>query len=77
MNRSQFRYQPDEWAHDLDQWWVPLASLVARSGCGSEDWLTILGVKEFFDHRLLGQARVLTPWICLAATAMAARAAAG
>ena len=75
MIHSQFRYQPDEWAHDLDQWWVPLVSLVARSGCGSEDWLTVLGVDEFFDHRLLEQARVRTPWICLGATAVAARAA--
>ena len=56
MNRSRFRYQPDEWAHDLDQWWVPLASLVARSGCGSEAWRSVLGVEEFFDHRLLEQA---------------------
>ncbi len=75
MNGSQFRYQPDEWAHDLDQWWVPLASMVARSDCGSQAWRTVLGVEEFFDPRLLGQARVLTPWICLAATAVAARAA--
>ena len=75
MNGSQFRYQPDEWAHDLDQWWVPLASLVARSEGGSEAWRTVLGVEEFFDPRLLGQARVLTPWICMAATAVAARAA--
>ncbi len=75
MNGSQFRYEPDEWAHDLDQWWVPLASLVARSDCESGAWRTVLGVEEFFDPRLLGQARVLTPWICLAATAVAARAA--
>ena len=75
MNRSQFRYQPDEWAHDLDQWWIPLASLVTGADCGSEAWPTVLGVEDFFDHRLLEQARVLTPWICLAATAVAARAA--
>ena len=75
MSRSQFRYHPDEWAHDLDQWWVPLAGLVAAADCGSDDWANVLGVEEFFDHRLLEQARVLTPWICLAAAAVTARAA--
>ena len=75
MSRSQFRYHPDEWAHDLDQWWVPLASLVAAADCDSDGWANVLGVEEFFDHRLLEQARVLTPWICLAATAVTARAA--
>lgn len=75
MNRSQFRYHPDEWAHDLDQWWVPLAGLVVHDDCGSDAWLNVLGVEEFFDQRLLGQTRVFTPWICLAAVAVAARAA--
>ena len=75
MNRSRLRYQPDEWSHDLDQWWLPLASLAARSGCGSDAWRSVLGVEKFFDHRLLEQPRVLRPWICLAAAAVAARAA--
>jgi hypothetical protein len=69
------RYHPDEWAHDLDEWWSPLTSLAAKAGCASDDWLTVLGVEEFFEPRLLEQARVLTPWICLAASAVAASAA--
>lgn len=75
MTQSQFRYQPDEWAHDLDQWWAPLSDLAARSDCTADAWLGVLGVGEFFDRRLLEQTRVLTPWICLAATAVAASAA--
>jgi hypothetical protein len=71
------RYHPDEWAHDLDEWWVPLAGLAARAGCARDDWLSVLGVDEFFEPRLLEQARVLTPWICLAASAVAASAARG
>jgi Lon protease (S16) C-terminal proteolytic domain len=71
----QVRYHPDEWAHDLDEWWTPLTGLVAKADCTSDDWLGVLGVGEFFEPRLLEQARVLTPWICLAASAAAASAA--
>jgi hypothetical protein len=73
----QVRYHPDEWAHDLDEWWTPLAGLTAKAGCAPDDWLSVLGVEEFFEPRLLEQARVLTPWICLAASAVAASAARG
>jgi hypothetical protein len=73
----QVRYHPDEWAHDLDEWWTPLAALTAEAGCAPGDWLSVLGVEEFFEPRLLEQARVLTPWICLAASAVAASAARG
>jgi hypothetical protein len=73
----QVRYHPDEWAHDLDEWWSPLTSLAAKADCASDDWLSVLGVGEFFEPRLLEQARVLTPWICLAASAVAASAARG
>ena len=75
MSPAGVRYHPDEWAHDLDEWWSPLTSLAAKAGCASDDWLTVLGVEEFFEPRLLEQARVLTPWICLAASAVAASAA--
>jgi len=71
----QIRYHPDEWAHDLDEWWTPLTGLVAKADCASDDWLSVLGVAEFFEPRLLEQSRVLTPWICLAASAAAASAA--
>jgi Lon protease (S16) C-terminal proteolytic domain len=71
----QVRYHPDEWAHDLDEWWTPLTGLVAKADCATDDWLSVLGVGEFFEPRLLEQARVLTPWICLAASAAAASAA--
>jgi hypothetical protein len=77
VNRAQLRYHPDEWAHDLDEWWMPLAGLTAGADCTSDRWLSVLGIKEFFEPRLLEQARVLTPWICLAATAVAASAARG
>jgi hypothetical protein len=77
VSRAQLRYHPDEWAHDLDEWWMPLAGLTARADCTSDRWLSVLGVEEFFEPRLLEQARVLTPWICLAATAVAASAARG
>jgi Lon protease (S16) C-terminal proteolytic domain len=73
----QVRYHPDEWAHDLDEWWTPLTVLAAKADLGSDDWLGVLGVAEFFEPRLLEQARVLTPWICLAASAVAAAAARG
>lgn len=75
MNGSDLRYQPDEWAHDLDQWWVPLAGLAAQADCTSSEWLSVLGVEEFFDKRLLAQPRVLTPWLCLTAATVAAAAA--
>ena len=75
MSPVQVRYHPDEWAHDLDEWWTPLTGLVAKADCASDDWLSVLGVGEFFEPRLLEQARVLTPWICLAASAAAASAA--
>ncbi len=77
MSPVQVRYHPDEWAHDLDEWWAPLAGLTARAGRAPGDWLGVLGVEEFFEPRLLEQARVLTPWICLAASAVAASAARG
>jgi hypothetical protein len=75
VSPAQVRYHPDEWAHDLDEWWTPLTGLAAKADCVSDDWLSVLGVGEFFEPRLLEQARVLTPWICLAASAMAASAA--
>ena len=75
MSPVQVRYHPDEWAHDLDEWWTPLTGLAAKADCASDDWLSVLGVGEFFEPRLLEQARVLTPWICLAASAAAASAA--
>jgi hypothetical protein len=71
------RYHPDDWAHDLDEWWTPLVDLAAGADCGAPAWPEVLGVEEFFDPRLLEQARVLTPWICLAAAAVAAAAARG
>ena len=77
MSPVQVRYHPDEWAHDLDEWWTPLASLAAKADCSCDDWRSVLGVGEFFEPRLLEQARVLTPWICLAASAVAASAARG
>jgi hypothetical protein len=77
VSLPQLRYHPDEWAHDLDEWWMPLAGLTAAADCASDEWLSVLGVSEFFEPRLLEQARVLTPWICLAATAVAAAAARG
>jgi hypothetical protein len=73
----QVRYHPDEWAHDLDEWWTPLVGLTAKADCACDGWLSVLGVGEFFEPRLLEQARVLTPWICLAASAVAASAARG
>lgn len=75
MNLDSLRYSPDEWAHDLDQWWAPLAELAGRADCGSDTWLSVLGVDEFFDHRLLGQVHLRTPWLCVAASALAASAA--
>ena len=75
MSPVQVRYHPDEWAHDLDEWWAPLTGLVAKADCASDDWLSVLGVGEFFEPRLLEQARVLTSWICLAASAVGAAAA--
>jgi hypothetical protein len=77
VSAARLRYHPDEWAHDLDEWWTPLAGLAAGADCTSDAWLSVLGVREFFEPRLLEQARVLTPWICLAATAVAASAARG
>jgi hypothetical protein len=77
VSRALLRYRPDEWAYDLDEWWMPLAGLTAGADGASDGWLSVLGVQEFFEPRLLGQARVLTPWICLAATAVAASAARG
>jgi hypothetical protein len=77
VSRAELRYHPDEWAHDLDEWWTPLAGLAAGADCTSDRWLSVLGVEEFFEPRLLEQARVLCPWICLAATAVAASAARG
>ena len=75
MNTGRLCYQPDEWAHDLNQWWAPLARLAAHADCTSGAWLDVLGVNEFFDYRLLDQPRVLTPWVCLAGAAVAASAA--
>ena len=75
MSPAQVRYHPDEWAHDLDEWWSPLTGLAVKADCASDDWLSVLGVGEFFEPRLLEQARVLTPWICLAASAVTASAA--
>jgi hypothetical protein len=75
VSPAQVRYHPDEWAHDLDEWWSPLTGLAVKADCASDDWLSVLGVGEFFEPRLLEQARVLTPWICLAASAVAASAA--
>jgi hypothetical protein len=75
VSPAQVRYHPDEWAHDLDEWWSPLTGLAVKADCASDDWLSVLGVVEFFEPRLLEQARVLTPWICLAASAVAASAA--
>ena len=77
MSHALLCYRPDEWAYDLDEWWMPLAGLSAGTDCTSDGWLSVLGVQEFFEPRLLEQARVLTPWICLAATAVAASAARG
>ena len=77
MSPFQVRYHPDEWAHDLDEWWTPLVGLTAKADCAGDGWLSVLGVGEFFEPRLLEQARVLTPWICLAASAVAASAARG
>jgi len=77
VSPAQVRYHPDEWAHDLDEWWSPLTGLAVKADCASDDWLSVLGVGEFFEPRLLEQARVLTPWICLAASAVAASAARG
>ena len=75
MSLARLSYHPDEWAHDRNQWWAPLASLAGCGDCASDDWLTVLGVEEFFDHGLLGQPHILTPWVCLAAAAAAASAA--
>lgn len=73
----QLSYHPDEWSHDLDQWWVPLAELAGEADCASPSWVTVLGVGEFFDVRLLSQVHLRTPWLCLAASALAAAAARG
>lgn len=75
MNTGQLCYLPDEWAHDLDQWWAPLADLASQADCTSVAWLNVLGVNEFFDDRLLDQPYVLTPWLCVASAAVAASAA--
>jgi len=77
VSPAQLHYHPDEWAYDLDEWWMPLAGLAAGADCTSSRWLSVLGVEEFFEPRLLEQTRVLCPWICLAATAVAASAARG
>ncbi len=69
------QYHPDLWAHDLGQWWTPLASLAHDADCASGDWLEVLGVSEFFDHHLLVQPALLTPWICLTASAVCAASA--
>ena len=52
VSPAQVRYHPDEWAHDLDEWWTPLTGLVAKADCASDDWLSVLGVGEFFEPRL-------------------------
>jgi hypothetical protein len=77
VSPAGLHYHPDDWAHDLDEWWTPLVDLAARADCGADAWHEVLGVEEFFDPRLLGQTLVLTPWICLAAAAVAAAAARG
>jgi hypothetical protein len=71
------RYHPDDWAHDLDEWWTPLVDLAAGADGGADAWHEVLGVEEFFDPRLLEQARVLTPWICRAPAGGAPAAARG
>jgi hypothetical protein len=73
----QLSYHPDDWSHDLDQWWVPLAELADQADCASPSWVTVLGVGEFFDVCLLSQVHLRTPWLCLAASALAAAAARG
>lgn len=75
MKPGTLSYSPDDWAHDLEQWWKPLASLAGQADCGAESWLGVLGVEEFFDQRLLGQVKLRTPWLCLAVSALAAAAA--
>src|SRR5689334_29918 len=49
--------------------------MASHANCASNAWLRILGIDEFFDERILGQVSVLTPWICVAASAAAASAA--
>ena len=71
------RYQPDDWAYDLDKWWVPLAELAGQADCHDGTWRTVLGIDEFIDVRLLSQVHLRTPWLCLAAAALAASAARG
>src|SRR5690242_9506238 len=71
------RYQPDDWAHDLDKWWLPLTELADQAHCRAAEWRTMLGVDEFFDVQLLSQVHLRTPWLCLAASALAAAAARG
>lgn len=75
MSGAALRYHADEWAHDLGQWWTPLAVLAREADTVSDAWLEVLGVHEFFDQHLLGQVGVLTPWICLAASAVSASSA--
>jgi hypothetical protein len=75
MSHTRLRYDPDEWAYDAGQWWEPLADLAGTAKGGPSAWRKILGIDEFFDQRILGQARLFTPWICLAAAAAAASAA--
>ena len=74
MRPGRLSYSPDDWAHDLEQWWKPLASLACQADCGADSWLGVLGVEEFFDQRLLGQVKLRTPWLCLAVSALAAAA---
>lgn len=75
MSHTRLHYDPDEWAYDPGQWWVPLADLAGTAKGGPGAWRKVLGVGEFFDSRILGQGRLFTPWVCLAAAAAAASAA--
>ncbi len=69
------RYDPDSWAHDLGEWWGPLARIARDSDGSASAWMPALGVEEFFDRRLLSQPAVFTPWLCLAAAAVSASSA--
>ena len=73
----ELRYQPDDWAYDLDKWWLPLTELAGQADYQAAEWRTVLGVDEFFDVQLLSQVHLRTPWLCLAASALAASAARG
>ncbi|HUD35839.1 MAG TPA: hypothetical protein VMR14_03010 [Streptosporangiaceae bacterium] len=75
MKATHLRYHPDHWAHDPGQWWAPLVRFAGEAPGAPRLWRQILGVNEFFDFRLLNEPEVFTPWICLAASAVAASTA--